>query len=142
MFKKENKSTEFPRAAKIIVVVCLAVLVAIVIYAKSITSGGSGTGIQNRPNPFNTKIVGYHAVNPSLLSDDFEILNNSNNVADAVCEVSARDNSSVYTGHDYGYEYIAIPSNKSVGRTAQLRINNEGASFVSNVEVSCDLQKI
>lgn len=106
-------------------------------------SDGSGSQSDADPEPapepsprFKAKALNYSVVNPATLNVVMEVRNTGDGPGSASCTVDASDASGAYSGFDI-FEIGEIKPGKVSRGNGNLTIENEGAVFVTEVNIEC-----
>jgi hypothetical protein len=130
--KKQSKLT------KIVTIIFLLtiVLLGIAIFG---SDGETSTPVTPSSNAiFSGKILSSEVVNPATVKVKFEITNSGTDAGIPSCVVRVQDASGTYKGFDSPIFDYSIEPNSSITGAINLTVTKEGASFVTQGEVSCN----
>jgi hypothetical protein len=115
---------------QIFTIACVLVIaVAVISVVASLASSGGAK--------YSAHVVSYTAVNPADLSVAIRVTNTGSETGTPTCTIDAEDPSYTYTGVDVATLQGTVAPGASAAFVDNLTITKQGASYVTQVTVSC-----
>lgn len=118
-------------------VVAILIVVALLFAVCSYIGANLDEVSEGDSTTYTSEVTNYRAVNPASIQIFVNTTNTGSSEGTPSCTAHASDRSGAYSGFD-SFELDPIPAGENERWNGYITIENEGASFVTEVSVECE----